>query len=219
MPNNPVDSLLVGVGGPLDSVCLDWYAHLTCAFNGESLELPATLRAALMAADSIDSVAKDLAQLFKLMTRANHNNGYTYKVHTTYIQEHVHTTDSVRLDIFYRTNGYYAGDPFYTSDSFVVVNLLRVYALEDNDNVAECGVLDATLGFWLSPLRDSCDASILDSINDRLSIGYSRYPYGELENYLESAPVWVESRRCYVCRIKGVPYLCKVEPVPPYYGG
>ena len=234
-PNDTTDPLILGMGERLDCLRLDWREHKRRAFNSEPLELPPTLEAKLLAANSIDCVADDLSRLFGLMTAAIRAGGYNYVVETVYAGGDDTDLGSFRLDVFYRTDGYHAGDPFYTSDSFVVVNLYEVYALQDNDNVAECGILDCTLGYWLSPLRDSCDASLLDSLNDKLSAGYSSYPYGELESALISGECitpygdteprlipkayWSASRQCYVCRVNCAPYLCKVEPVPPYYGG
>lgn len=210
------DSVLTGIGGPLDCVALDWRCHVAAAMNSEPLELPPTLDAVLLDADSIESVADDLCTLFNLMTQAIHTGGYNYAVHHTSLE---FSGSHYSVDIFYRTNGYHTGDPFYVSDSFVVIDCHKVYAMQDNDNVAESGLFDTSVGFWLSPLRDSCDARLLDSLNDRLSSGYSSSPYSEFERHLESEPVWVDSRRCYICRVKDVPYLCKVELVPPCYGG
>lgn len=226
------DSVLTGIGGPLDCVALDWRRHVASAMNSEPLELPPTLYAALQDADSIESVADDLRTLFNLMTQAIHTGGYNYAFHQTSLE---FNGSHYSVDIFYRTNGYHTGDPFYVSDSFVVIDCHKVYAMQDNDNVAESGLFDTSVGFWLSPLRDSCDASLLDSLNDRLSVGYSSHPYGELESKLiggvwhlgsgEYAPrlipktYWVESRRCYVCRVADAPYVCRVDPIAPYYGG
>jgi len=229
------DSVLTGIGGPLDSVALDWQKHVKTALNSEPLELPPTLHDALQEADSIDSVADDLCSLFNLMTQSIHNGGYTYEWTCHTIRDSSLNCECLNVAIFYRTNGYHAGDPFYSSDAFVVINCSRVYAMQDNNNVGESGLFDTAIGFWLSPLRDSCDASMLDSLNDRLSIGYSSHPYCELESKLISGywyvpPVgarahfigktyWIESRGYYVCRVAGVPYVCRVDPIAPYYNG
>lgn len=213
---NLTDNVLTGIGGPLERVCLDWRAHLAASMNSEPLELPDCLADRLAAASTIDCVADDLAQLFNLMTRSIHSGGYKYKVHSTSLE----FNDSHHsVDIFHRTNGYHAGDPFYSSDAFVVVGCYHVYAMEDNNNVGESGLFDTTVGYWLSPLRESNDARLLDGLNDRLSVGYSSYPYGELEDRLIGEPTWSDSRNCYVCRVDCAPYVCRIDPVAPCYGG
>lgn len=213
---NPFDNVLTGIGGPLERVSLDWRAHLAASMNSEPLELPDSIADRLANASTIDSVADDLAQLFNLMTRAIHTGGYKYVAHSAHLDFNGSTYS---VDIFHRTNGYHAGDPFYTSDSFIVIDCHKVYAMEDNDNVGESGLFETTVGYWLSPLRESNDARLLDGLNDRLSVGYSSYPYGELEAHLIGEPVWAESRKCYVCRVDCAPYLCRVDPVAPCYGG
>lgn len=233
---NPIDSVLQGVGGPLDCISLDWHSHLAASLPDGPLTLPETL-ADMLLERGADKCSDDLCALFKLMSMAVQTDGYDYM----YEKLRIGSDDSPlgfshAIYVFYRVSGYHSGDPFYSSNAFVVV-ADKVYALGDNDNVGECGILETTVGFWIAPLRDTVDASILDPINDRLSSGYSSYPYGELEDYLESgefyssyvngarvqarrpAAFWIEARQCYVAKIKGIPFLCKVEPVAPYYGG
>jgi hypothetical protein len=205
-------SVLAGIGGPLDCVRIVPGLHIEAAMNSEPFSLPPLLHDALMAASSIDSVTADLCSLFNLMTRNVHNGGYNYAVHSTYLEEF-----SMAVDIFYRENGYRSGDPFYSSEAFVVIDCYKVYAMEDNDNIAESGLFDTTVGFWVSPVRDNGCQAALDSLNDRLSSGYSSYPCGELEDHIDSPITYHKGR--YLARIKGIPYLCKIEPIEPYYGG
>lgn len=233
---NPIDFVIQGIGGPLDCLSINWKFHLAASLPDGPLTLPDTL-ADKLAEHGADKCSDDLCTLFKLMTMAVHTGGYDYAYQTMRIggdDSSLGFTQTIHA--FYRVNGYHCGDPFYSSDAFLVIDS-AVYALSDNDNLGECGLLDTTIGLWVTPLRDAIDASILDPINDRLSAGYSGYPYGELEDYLESgefysnylngarvkarrpAVFWVESRQCYVAKIKGIPFLCKVEPVAPYYGG
>jgi hypothetical protein len=208
------DSVLDGIGGPLDCVRINPRRHIMAAMNTEPLDLPPMLDAALMDASTIDSVADDLCTLFNLMTRATHNGGYTYAVHSTHLDI---GGCGYSVDIFYRTNGYHTGDPFWVTDSFIVVDLHRVYQLEDNATPGDCGLFETTVGLWVAPARDTGSQPELDWLNDRLSAGYSHYPYGELEANLDSPITYHKGR--YLCRIKGVPYLCTVEPIEPHYGG
>lgn len=233
---NPIDSVIQGIGGPLDCLSLDWQSHLAASLPDGPLTLPDIL-ADKLAEHGADECSDDLCALFKLMTMAVHTGGYTYMYETVRIggdDSALGFTETIY--VFYRVNGYHSGDPFYSSDAFLVIDG-AVYALSDNDNLAECGLLETIIGFWVSPLRDNLDSKILDPINDRLSAGYSSYPYGELEDYLDSgedyettfngarvrarrpAAFWIESRQCYVAKLKGIPFLCKVQPVAPYYGG
>lgn len=233
---NPIDSVIRGVGGPLDRLSINWQSHLAASLPDGPLTLPGTL-ADKLAEHGADDCSDDLCALFKLMTMAVHTGGYDYAYQTLRIGGDDSSLGFTQpVHVFYRTSGlYHTGDPFYSSESFLVVDD-KVYALTDS-NLAECGLLETNLGFWASSLRDTIDVRILDPINDRLSAGYSSYPYGELEDYLESGQdyettfngarvkarrpmaFWVESRQCYVARLRGIPFLCKVEPVAPYYGG
>lgn len=233
---NPLDSVIRGIGGSLECLSINWQAHLAASLPDGPLTLPDTL-ADRLAEHGADKCSGDLCALFKLITMAVHTGGYDYMYETVRLggaDSALGFTQDVH--VFYRVNGYHSGDPFYTSGAFLVIDD-KVYALSDNDNLAESGLLETTLGFWVAPLRDATDSRLLDPINDRLSAGYSSYPYGELEDYLESgedyettfngamvdrrrpAAFWVESRQCYVAKLKGIPFLCKVEPVAPYYGG
>jgi len=218
---NPIDRVLVGVGESLDSVRLSYRYHLEASL-GKPITLPPTLDAKLCDADTIDTVANDLCALFELIL----DEPVEYVTGFTSYGEHCLTSD-FSYAIFYPKR---KGDPYYCLDCFVVVDCYRVYRV---DSVVETGFLDWNLGYWLSPLRDGQDASLLDTYNEILSAGYSSSPYHELETIMISgwwalppgrprhyvkAALWVESRQSYVCRVAGVPYLCKVEPIPPCYG-
>lgn len=233
-PYNPADRVLIGIGGPLDSIALNLSYHIEASL-GSPITLPALLSDA-MAEHGTDKVSGDLCTLFTLMSLNVHTGGYRYAYQALHFGGDDSSLPYVHAYLFYRVNGYHSGDPYYSSDSYIVIGD-NVFALTDNDNVAECGILESTVGFWASPLRPDCDANLLDPINNGISAGYSSYPYGILESYLESGEFyvarvggndfarripkayWIESRQCYVAKLKGIPYLCKIEPVAPFYGG
>jgi hypothetical protein len=193
----------------------------------ESLGLPIKLPPTLQDNLSADWAASeqnhaDLLALFELIT------GEPYKEchrDNTYNNE----TDLSSFAVFTVYAPERCADWCYSGDTFIVVEVgaggdpryssysaAQVYRV---DSIADSGFLDWTLGYWLQPISDAYDSSLLDSINDRLSSGYSSYPYGELQDAVYADPVYCERRGAYVCRVKDVPYVCTVDVVPPYYGG
>jgi hypothetical protein len=114
-------------------------------------------------------------------------------------------------------------DPFY-GEVFVLLDssLYRV------DSLAETGFLEWTIGYWLSPLQPERHVGWdrhLEPLNNRVCRVYSSWPYGELEDYLETAPIYSERHGCYVARPlcpstgKRLPYVCRVDCEGPSYGG
>lgn len=239
------DSVLCNLGGSLSSIAIDRDKHIAAAMNTKPLRLPDVLDQALYEAESIDSVADDLCRLFNLMTRNIHNGGYDYVLDTVNLTD-TDLSGDLSINIFCRINGYHTGGVFYPSDSFIVIDN-QVYQLEDNDTVDSCGILETTLGWWLSPVHKDADPRLLDPINDRLSAFYSSSPLHELEEVLDSGywydrnsgttyhnprtqrptptahyipdAYWVENKKEYRCRIVGIPYVCSLVPVEPHYGG
>ncbi len=114
-----------------------------------------------------------------------------------------------RRDVFVAVEIGSGGDPRYSSYSPA-----RIYRLED-DCIGDTGFLEWRLGYWCEPICDRYDETLIDSINDRLGCGYSSYPYGELESFLEAKPIWSESRKAFVGRLEGVPFPVKILPQPP----
>jgi hypothetical protein len=210
---------LINISAALDSVQIDWRKHLALSlgFGGLPLTLPPTLQAALENATDLNDIVEDFEVLFKLMTANVHNHGYDYAVKTVYLNCDNLSVHSARLDIFYRTTGYHAGDPYYTTDSFVIVNLREVYRLGDNNTVAGCGLTDTTIGYWLRPLTGDDGDGMLDDINERTSNNYSSEPLYHLEQLLKAPPVWSDRRQCYLGRPKGIPFVCRIEPYGPVY--
>ena len=90
------------------------------------------------------------------------------------------------------------------------------------DSLAETGFLDVVLSWYLSPIRDQDQyESKLEDHNQRLSNGWSNYPFGQLEEILApgSKPAWSEKRQAWMVRVDGIPVPCIVTPEPPYYCG
>ena len=208
---------LINIGGPLDFVLIDWRKHLALSFESLPLTLPPVLQTLLKDATNISDIAEDFKVLFKLMTATVHNYGYDYAVHTVRMNCDNLSIHDARLDIFYRTTGYHCNDAYHTTDSFVIVNLSEVYALNDNNTVAECGLIDTKIGYWLRPLTGDDNDRILDDINEKTSNSYSSEAYYHLEQLLKAPPIWSERRQCYLGRPKGIPFVCKIEPYGPVY--
>lgn len=104
------------------------------------------------------------------------------------------------------------------------------------DNIGETGFFDWVVGWYASPINPSSPTFASDvehpalrAANDRLAIGYSNWPAGEVDRLLigcgcdryghaTPAPTWSERLGCYVARLDGVPFAVRLEPVAPFYG-
>jgi len=192
---------------------------------GEPLKLPDSLQKLLDEhwANS-EEAEPDLLQLFELMT------GSTYKqVHRD--NTYNHESD---LDCFYVWSVYADAncpDWCWRHDVFVVVEMgaggdprysaygaAQIYRLDDSC-LGDTGFLDLVLGWWAAPIRETYDPTEIDSLNDRLSIGYSSNPYYEMESLLYAKPIWSEKRQAFLVRFKDTPYPVTLVPHAPHYGG
>ena len=201
---------------------LSWEQH--CAESlGAPLKLPPSLADRLSERWAMES-EEDLLALFALIT------GQTYQQvwrENTYNQENDLDSFAVvtvyadtecsdwcwRRDCFVVVETGAGGDPRYCSYSAA-----QVYRLEDSCIGDSC-FLDWRLGYWLTPVSDQYDGAELDTLNDRCSATYSSWPWGELNEGLESAPVWSDKRGAFICRPKGISFPCIMQPVAPFYGG
>jgi hypothetical protein len=206
----------------LECCSLSWEQH--CAESlGEPLKLPPSLADRLSEQWAIEC-EEDILALFALMTGTKYKQVWrdnTYNSENDLDQFALITvyadTDCSdwcwRRDCFVVIETGAGGDPRYCAYSAA-----QVYRLDDSC-IGDTCFLDWRLGYWITPISDRYDASELDQLNDRCSATYSSWPWGELIEGLESAPVWSDKRGAFVCRPKGVPFVCTVEPVAPYYGG
>jgi hypothetical protein len=83
--------------------------------------------------------------------------------------------------------------------------------------IAECGILETTIGWHVGTLADSEFTEGFDC----LASGYSSNPTWELEQLLmgDSQPVWHHALGCFVGRLAGHPHPVRLHPETPCYGG
>lgn len=200
-------------------------AHHIKESLGSPIDLPPSL-ADNLAQDwaATEQNHADLLALFALIT------GEQYKeVHRD--NTYNHETDISKFFVFTVYAPVGCQDWCWQRDTFVVVEIgaggdprycsysgAQVYRLDDT-TIADCGFLDWRLSYWLEPIASGYDRSLIDNLNDRLSSGYSSYPYDELRGACHSEPVWNDGQGAFMCRPKGIPFPCRMMPVPPYYGG
>jgi len=192
---------------------------------GKPLELPECIETLLGEhwANS-EEVEPNLLQLFKLITGADYkqvarDNTYnsesdldSFFVWTVYAD--VDCPDWCwRSDVFIVVEMGSGGDPRYSA-----YGSAQVFRLEDAC-LGDTGFFDVVLGWWAEPIRASYDSAAIDSMNDRIGIGYSSHPYYELESLLYSKPIWSDRRNAFIGRFKGSPYPSVLTPHAPHYGG
>lgn len=115
-------------------------------------------------------------------------------------------------DVFVAVEIGVGGDPRYCAYSPA-----QIYRLDDT-TVADCGFLDVTLGWWLEPISDRYERAELDRLNDECSSCYSNSPYFHLTEATYAAPIWSESRGCYLVRPTDCAFVCRAMPIEPAYG-
>lgn len=192
---------------------------------GEPLELPDAIQTLLGEhwANS-EEVEPNLLQLFKLITGAEYkqvarDNTYnnesdldSFYVWTIYAD--VDCPDWCwRRDVFIVVEMGSGGDPRYSA-----YGPAQIFRLEDAC-LGDTGFFDLVLGWWAEPIRESYDSAAIDSMNDRIGIGYSSNPYYEMEDLLYVKPIWSERRNAFIGRFKDSPYPVTLTPHPPHYGG
>lgn len=201
---------------------LSWEQHCTESL-GEPLKLPPML-ADRLGEQWANECEEDLLTLFALMTGTEYKQVWR---ENTYNQEN--DLDQFAVVTVYADAN--CSDWCWLQDCFVVVETgagddprycsyspAKVYRLEDSC-IGDTCFLDWRLGYWLTPVSDRYNSTELDTLNDRCSATYSNWPWGELIEGLESAPVWSDKRGAFVCRPKGISFPCLMEPVAPFYGG
>lgn len=86
---------------------------------------------------------------------------------------------------------------------------IEVYKIESN--IAESGFFDQTLG-WIINHNDDQFNDTIQGINDKLSIGYSSYPTGQLQDKIKGEVTYSEKFNSFVCRFNDLPFVTKIEP-------
>lgn len=201
-----------------DCPTLDTEAHLENSL-GKPLTLPDSIDPGIWATEQEDALCRWFARL----------------THRQYVQAARDNTCNSENDfssnfVFSIFQPEDASDWCYSDDVFVVVEThlggdvrgnygpLRVYRLDD---IAESGFLDWVVGWYASPINtDSVsDCRELETINDRIRVGYSSHPTSEVRDLLwhNTEPTWSEKLNCYVARFADVPFAVRLEPSEPYY--
>lgn len=206
----------------LDGSTINLEQHLKETL-GEPISLPECIQNLLGEhwANS-EEVGPNLLSLFELMTGSEYSQVWR---DNTYNQENdldsfavitVYADTSCpdwcwRRDVFVAVEIGGGGDPRYSPYSPA-----RIYRLEDGC-IGDTGFLEWRLGYWCEPICNRYDETLIDSINDRLGCGYSNYPYGELELFLEAKPIWSDKRGAFIGKLEGIPFPVRILPQPPAY--
>lgn len=218
-----MDTLIIDKAN-YDCCSISVEAHLENSL-GYPIDLPPSIREKLDNNWAIECES-DLLALFSLM------RGYEYE---EACRENTcnHESD---LDTFFVYSVYApvgTSDWCWSDNCFVVVEIgaggdpryssyvgARVYNLE-GVHLAETGFFSWAHGWYARYLGGAIGFDpdpLLESINEKLSPGYSGCPTYELREMCYSDPVWVEKHRGFVAKVKGASYPMVFTPVEPYYG-
>jgi hypothetical protein len=124
------------------------------------------------------------------------------------------------IQVFYPNS---SADYFWAPDCFVLINENELYHC---DSVADSGILEWRLSYYLEPIANSpkseakVNQTVVDRLNDYLSAGYSANPLRELFNRLvpESEPVWSDKLDAFAACIEQIPVPVKVYVCGPIIG-
>ncbi len=104
-----------------------------------------------------------------------------------------------------------SNDAFWARDSYVKVRD-RLYFVNDG-GIADTDFFQWRIGWLLLPIYESEDER-LDSINEKLSPGYTHTANYDLEKmlYRDSKPTWSKRLNCFVGRVKTCPHPVRMIP-------
>ena len=203
-----------------DCPTLDSDSHISESL-GNAINIPEDVESKLSGkyAAEVDDV------LCRFFARRSHQEYTSVLRDNTYNQENDLDSNFI-FEIFAPVD---CGDWLYSDDVYVVIERhlggdvrgnygeIEVYCV---DKIAESGFFDLVCGWWVDPISEDYDCD-LSELNDRLCVGYSSWPTGELRDRLmpETEPVWCDRLGCYVGRLKGVEFPVKMYSQAPYYGG
>jgi hypothetical protein len=186
-----------------DQLTLNRDKHIELSVNSKPMEIPAYLESAIY--DEDKGWQEKLAEWLKI----NSDECSDYVYYTLTINGENDLNGEIDLTYFVHNEGDQYWQPCY-----VVVDG-SVYDLTDS-NIAECGILDTTIGWRVSTLDgkqlpEECQV-------DRFFQGYSSNPTAELEGYLIGKPVYHWGYNCFVGRLKSYPYPVSLWPEVSSYG-
>ena len=186
-----------------DRLTLDSSKHIELAVNSQPMAIPVYLESAMYDQDKgwQDRVAEWL--------KINSDDCLDYVYYNLNIYDGNDLSGAIDIVYFVHDKG-----DRYWQPCYVVVGG-SVYDLTDS-NIAECGILDVTIGWHVSTLDgnqlpDNCRA-------DRFSQGYSHNPTAELQRQLLGEPAYHWAHNCFVGRLKSYPYPVKLWPEVSTYG-
>ena len=181
---------------------------------GSPLTLPSYIDADNWVSEESENLCRWFSQLasgpYELVTRDN-----TYNSESQLDSEFIYT-------IFAPTD---CSDWIWCNDIFVAIEFHRGGDVRGNyssfqifrvDNIGETGFFDWVTGWYCSKLDGDVDRE-LENINERLEIGYSSYPTGQLRDLLRAEPVWSDKRNSFVCKLADYPKPVLCAPTSPYY--
>ena len=186
-----------------DCLTLSDCKHIELSVNSKPMALPVYLESAIYDQD------KDWRDKLAEWLKINSDNCLDYVYHNLTINGENDLNGEIELAYFVHDKG-----DRYWQPCYIVVDG-SVYDLTDS-NIAECGVLDVSIGWWVStldnqPLPDECRT-------DRFSQGYSCNPTAKLEGQLIGQPVYHWGYNCFVGRLKSYPHPVKLWPEVSTYG-
>ena len=177
--------------------------------------------------DQSDWVSEQEPALLRLFARLTHQQYEQIHRDNTYNGENDFSANFV-FSVFAPVD---CSDWLYCDDLFVTIekhlggdvrgnySSFEVYRV---DNIAESGFFDWVCGWFASPIATDYDSEYreLQTVNDRICIGYSSWPTGELRENLmpKTEPAWSEKHGCYVARLSDVPFPVCLYPEAPCYG-
>jgi hypothetical protein len=186
-----------------DRLTLNRDKHVKLSVGSSPMAIPVYLESAIY--DQDKNWQDKLAEWFKV----NSDDRLDYVYHTLSIDGENDLNGAIDAVYFVHDKG-----DRYWQPCYIVVDG-SVYDLTDS-SIAECGILDVTVGWWVStldnePLPDECRTN-------RFSQGYSRNPAAELERQLIGQPVYHWGYNCFVGRLKSYPHPVRLWPEVSSYG-
>ena len=185
-----------------DLLTLNRDKHIELAVNSRPMAIPAYLESAIHDED------KDWQDKVAEWLKINSDKCLDYVCHTSTISGE-DLNGEIDLTYFVHNKG-----DRYWQPCYIVIDG-SIYDLTDS-NIAECGILDCSIGWYVStledePLSDGCRT-------DRLSQGCSHNPTAELERQVIGEPVYHWAHNCFVGRLRSYPHPVKLYPEVSTYG-
>ena len=199
-----------------DCPILDTDAHIKAAL-GDPIELPEYIDNSEWAnlSDSLRSYLSHL-ECGRIIEHVRDN---TYNSENDLSAEFIYTIFAPHdvIDWLWANNIYVAIEKHLGGDVRGNYSDFKVYNV---DNIAETGLFDIVCGWNVEPVgfTNPSDRN-LETINERLEIGWSSNPTSMLRDYLlpNTEPAYNKELNCYIGRLTDYPYPVKLQVTEPYY--